>query len=87
MKIAVFCVFAPCCLEKFSDVSEVLAASVIRATHRETASSSETSVNFYQATRHNNPEDSHLQKLLVVLIRNTSKIVLMVASLLKQFAS
>jgi hypothetical protein len=27
----------------------------------EAASTSETSVNFYQATRHNNKEDSHLQ--------------------------
>jgi hypothetical protein len=26
----------------------------------EAASTSETSVNFYQATQHNNPEDSHL---------------------------
>jgi hypothetical protein len=27
----------------------------------ETASTSETSVNFYQTTRRNNPEDSHLR--------------------------
>jgi hypothetical protein len=27
----------------------------------EAASTSETSVNFYQTTRRNNPEDSHLQ--------------------------
>jgi hypothetical protein len=33
----------------------VLATSIIRA-----ASTSETSVNFYQTTRSNNPEDSHL---------------------------
>jgi hypothetical protein len=29
----------------------------------EAASTSETSVNFYQITWRNNPEDSHLQKL------------------------
>jgi hypothetical protein len=40
--------------EKFTDVSEVLAASIIRA------SISETLVNVYQITQHNNPEDSHL---------------------------
>jgi hypothetical protein len=27
-----------------------------------TASTSETLVNFYQTTRHNNPEDSHIHK-------------------------
>jgi hypothetical protein len=31
----------------------------------EAASTSETAVNFYQTTRHNNPEDSHLQTLLL----------------------
>jgi hypothetical protein len=38
------------------------AASIIRsiALMMEAASTSETSVNFYQTTRHNNPEDSHL---------------------------
>jgi hypothetical protein len=44
----------------------VLAASIIRAIitlMMEAASTSETSVNFYQTTRHNNPEDSHLQAL------------------------
>jgi hypothetical protein len=43
----------------FTDVSEVFAASVIRAV-MEAASTSETSVNFYQTTRRNNQEDSHL---------------------------
>jgi hypothetical protein len=42
----------------FSDISEVLSASIIRA--MEAASTSETSVNFYQTIRRNNPEDSHL---------------------------
>jgi hypothetical protein len=42
-----------------------VAASIIRAIAlmMEAANTSETSVNFYQATRRNNPEDSHLQRL------------------------
>jgi hypothetical protein len=47
----------------FINVSEVLAASIIRAIialMMEAASTSETSVNFYQTLRRNNPEDSHL---------------------------
>jgi hypothetical protein len=63
-----------------TNVSEVLAASIIRAmmeaastlkrrstyirlhgaTLMEAAVTSETSVNFYQTTRRNNPEDIHL---------------------------
>jgi hypothetical protein len=41
----------------------VLAASIIRAIIAlvmEAANTSETSVNFYQTTQHNNPKDSHL---------------------------
>jgi hypothetical protein len=38
----------------------VLAASIIRAM-MEAARTSETSVNVYQTTRRNNPEDSHLR--------------------------
>jgi hypothetical protein len=48
---------------KFTDVSEVLDASIIRAMSAlmmEAASTSETLVNFYQTRQHNNPEDSHL---------------------------
>jgi hypothetical protein len=44
--------------------AEVLAASIIRAMitlMMEAASTSETSVNFYQTTRRYNPEDSHLR--------------------------
>jgi hypothetical protein len=48
MKIAVFWVVAQCSLVEDTDVSEA-------------AGTSETSVNFYQSTRCNNPEDSHLQ--------------------------
>jgi hypothetical protein len=46
----------------------VLAASIIRAViavMMEAASASETSLNFYQNTRRNNPEDSHLVSLLL----------------------
>jgi hypothetical protein len=49
---------APCSLVEVTDVSEVLAASIIRV--MEAASTSENSVNFYQTTRHNIPEDCHL---------------------------
>jgi replication fork clamp-binding protein CrfC len=45
---------------KFSDVTEVLAPSNIRALMMESASTSKTSVKFYQTTRHTIPEDSHL---------------------------
>jgi hypothetical protein len=47
--------------QKFTNVSEVLAASIIRAMSEmmETTSISETSVNFYEITRRNIPEDSH----------------------------
>jgi mannose-6-phosphate isomerase class I len=46
--------------QKFTDVSEVLAASIIIGLIMEAASASDTSVNFYQTTWRNNPEDSHL---------------------------
>jgi hypothetical protein len=64
LKMAVFWVVAPCSLVKFTNVSEVLAASILRAMIiialiMEAARTSET-VNFYQTTRHYNPEDSHL---------------------------
>jgi hypothetical protein len=45
--------------QKFTDVSEMLAVSII-ALMMEAASTSETSVNFYQTTRRINPEDSPL---------------------------
>jgi hypothetical protein len=48
---------------KFTDVSEVLAVSIIRALialMMEAASTSETSVDFFHTTRRNDPEDSHL---------------------------
>jgi hypothetical protein len=42
-----------CIARYFTNVSEVLAASIIRET------ASETSAKFYQTTRRRNPEDSH----------------------------
>jgi hypothetical protein len=44
----------------------VLAASIV-ALIMEAVSTSETSVNFYQTTGHNNPEDSHLNRKISVL--------------------
>jgi hypothetical protein len=54
----------------FADVSEVLAASIIRAIRlitlmMEAATTAETSVN-YQTSRHKTPEDSHLNTVGVV---------------------
>jgi hypothetical protein len=50
--------------QKFTDVSEVLAASIIRAMvmalMTEVESTSETSINFYPTTRRNILENSHL---------------------------
>jgi hypothetical protein len=62
MKIIVFWVVAPCSLFEVPEVSNMHAASIIPiALMMEAASTSETSVNFYQTTQRNNPEDSHLQ--------------------------
>jgi hypothetical protein len=58
--MAVLWVVAPCNLNKFTEVSEVLAASIIRAMR-----TSEKSVNFYQTIRRNNPEDGHLKKIVL----------------------
>jgi hypothetical protein len=54
----------------FTDVSEVADASIIRAVialMMEAASTSVTSVNFYQTTWCNNPEDSYLR--IQILLR------------------
>jgi hypothetical protein len=56
IKTTVFWDVAPCCLVEIYRRLEVLVASVISAM-MEAASSSETSVNFYQTTRRNIPED------------------------------
>jgi Mg/Co/Ni transporter MgtE len=46
MKVVVFCVVPPCILAMSTDVSEVLAASIIRALVLEALSTSETLCNF-----------------------------------------
>jgi hypothetical protein len=46
--------------QKFTYVSEVLTASIIRSIMMEAVRISETSVNFYETTQRNIPEDSHL---------------------------
>jgi hypothetical protein len=56
-KMAVLWVLAPCSLVEFINVSEVLAASIIRAT-MEAARTSKTLVNFYQTKRCYNPEEA-----------------------------
>jgi hypothetical protein len=64
MKMAVFWVVTPCGMVNFTDVSEVLAASIIKAfiftPMLQAASTYETSVSFCQITRRNNPLKSHL---------------------------
>jgi hypothetical protein len=57
--MTVFYGVAPGSLVKFTDISEVLAASIIRAM-MEAASTSETSVIFYQIALCNTLEDSYL---------------------------
>jgi predicted permease len=61
--MVVFWVLAPCSLVEFTNVSEVLAASIIRAMMMGAARISETLLNFHQTTRRYNPEDSHLRSL------------------------
>jgi hypothetical protein len=46
----------------FIDVSEMLAASIM-ALMLKAASTSETSVNFYQTKEHHNPKGSHIQSI------------------------
>jgi hypothetical protein len=66
--MAVFWVVALCSLVEGHDVSEVLAASIIRAIILmiEAASTSDASINLYQTARRNNPEDSHLHNLIIL---------------------
>jgi hypothetical protein len=56
IKMAIFWVVRPCNPTEFTDVSEVLALSIISV-----ISTSETSINFYQTTRRYSPEDGHLK--------------------------
>jgi hypothetical protein len=68
--MVVFWVVAPCSLVEVTDVSEVFAASIIRAMTlmMEAASTFETLVNFYQTTWCYNPEDSHLIMFLTTFL-------------------
>jgi hypothetical protein len=59
--MAIFWVVAVYSLVEFTNVSEVLAASIIRVIMMEVASTSEMLVSIYQTTWRYNPEDSHLQ--------------------------
>jgi hypothetical protein len=58
MKMAVIWAIAPCSL---LEVYRRFRGHLLIALMMEAASTSETSVNFYQTIRRNNPEDSHLQ--------------------------
>jgi hypothetical protein len=59
--MTVFWDVALCSLVEVYDFSEMLAASISRVNlMMEAASTSETLVDFYQTTRSNNSEDSHL---------------------------
>jgi hypothetical protein len=60
MKMAVFWVVAPCSLV------EVHRRTLLIALMMEAASTTETSVNFYQTTRRYNPEASHLHILFAL---------------------
>jgi hypothetical protein len=60
---------------KFTDVSEVLAASII-APMMEAANTSEKSVNFCKTTRRNKPEDSHFRKNLKNTLSRSFEVIL-----------
>jgi hypothetical protein len=60
------CLLGCCAASSVTEVSEVFAASIIRAIIAlmvEAASTSEMSVNFYQTAGRKNPEDNHLSTL------------------------
>jgi hypothetical protein len=67
--MAVFWVVVPCSLIEVYNISEIIAASIIRVmTHlpdNRIVETSETMVNFYQTTWRYNPEDSHLNTTTV----------------------
>jgi hypothetical protein len=67
-RMAVFWMMRPLVWYKRTDVSEILAVSIIRAMLA--ASTSETSVNFYQTTGRNIPEESHLHTDLCYNLRS-----------------
>jgi hypothetical protein len=57
--MAVFWVVAPCSLVEDNQCFRGACCFIIRVVMMEAANTSETSVNFYQATRRNIPEESH----------------------------
>jgi hypothetical protein len=57
--MTIFWGVAPCSLVDVTDISELLTDSIM-ALMMEAVSTSETSVNFYQTTRSNITEDTHL---------------------------
>jgi hypothetical protein len=63
LKVSVIWDVAQYNVYKFTDVSQVLAAYIIRTT---AASTSETSANFHQTTRRNIPEASSSNKILLL---------------------
>jgi hypothetical protein len=72
--MTVFWDVVPCSLIEIDLRAEMLSASII-GTMMEAVTTFETSVNFYQTTRHNVPEDSHLhirrhENLKAYLIRS-----------------
>jgi hypothetical protein len=60
MKMAVFWVVAPCIQAQIYRRFRGACCGLLIALTMEAAGTSETSVNFYQTTQRNNPEDSHL---------------------------
>jgi hypothetical protein len=69
MKIVLLWDVTPCSVT-FTDVSEVLSASIIRAliaVMMEVVTTSETSTNFYCTIRCSIPEDSHLHLKRITL--------------------
>jgi hypothetical protein len=54
-----------------TEVSEVLTAPIIRAVTA-AVSTSETSINIYQTTRRNKPEDSHFYLFNVLICSDSS---------------
>jgi hypothetical protein len=81
MKMTVFCVVAPCSLVVYRRFRGVCCLN--HPTHHPVdggTSTSKTLINFYQNTRRNNPEDSHLRTvnsfILRMSVENVSEIAL-----------
>jgi hypothetical protein len=73
VNMTVFWDVAPYSLIEMADDSEVLTASIIRATSAlimKVISTSETSISFYHTTRLNIPEDNHLNTYVRLTIHD-----------------